>query len=31
MMTKMKGFIEVVSEKDKGTIVDLFIPEGISE
>jgi PAS domain S-box-containing protein len=31
MMTKMKGFIEVVSEKDKGTIVDLFVPEGISE
>jgi PAS domain S-box-containing protein len=31
MMTKMKGFIEVVSEKDKGTIIDLFIPEGISE
>jgi PAS domain S-box-containing protein len=31
MMTKMKGFIEVVSEKDKGTIVDLFLPEGISE
>jgi PAS domain S-box-containing protein len=31
MMTKMKGFIEVVSEKDKGTIVDLYIPEGISE
>jgi PAS domain S-box-containing protein len=31
MMTKMKGFIEVISEKDKGTIVDLFVPEGISE
>ena len=31
MLTKMKGFIEVVSEKNKGTIVDLFIPEGISE
>jgi PAS domain S-box-containing protein len=31
MMTKMKGLIEVVSEKDKGTIVDLFVPEGISE
>jgi len=31
MMSKMKGIIEVVSEKDKGTIVDLFIPEGISE
>jgi len=31
MMTKMKGFIEVVSEKNKGTIVDLYIPEGISE
>jgi PAS domain S-box-containing protein len=31
MMTKMKGFIEVVSEKGKGTIVDLFVPEGISE
>lgn len=31
MLTKMKGFIELVSEKDEGTIVDLFIPEGISE
>jgi signal transduction histidine kinase len=31
MMTMMKGFIEVVSDKDKGTVVDLFIPEGISE
>jgi C4-dicarboxylate-specific signal transduction histidine kinase len=31
MMTKMKGIIEVVSEKNRGTIVDLFIPEGISE
>jgi PAS domain S-box-containing protein len=31
MMTKMKGLIEVVSEKNRGTIVDLFIPEGISE
>jgi PAS domain S-box-containing protein len=31
MITKMKGIVEVVSEKDKGTIVDLFIPEGLSE
>jgi C4-dicarboxylate-specific signal transduction histidine kinase len=31
MMTKMKGLVEVVSEKDKGTIVDLFVPEGINE
>jgi C4-dicarboxylate-specific signal transduction histidine kinase len=31
MMTKMKGLIEIVSEKNRGTIVDLFIPEGISE
>jgi PAS domain S-box-containing protein len=31
MMTKMKGLVEVVSEKNKGTIVDLFIPEGINE
>ena len=31
MMTKMKGLVEVISEKNKGTIVDLFIPEGINE
>jgi PAS domain S-box-containing protein len=31
MMAKMNGVIEIVSQKDEGTIVDLFIPEGISE
>jgi signal transduction histidine kinase len=31
MMAKMKGLIEIISEKNKGTIVDLFLPEGIDE
>lgn len=31
MLAKMNGTISVKSKKDEGTVVDIFIPEGINE
>jgi len=28
MLTKMNGTIEITSEKDAGTTVNIFLPEG---